>query len=1211
MLASSQRSPQQGLLIDQYSKARQTLEASSTTLCRRLGSRMPDRLTQSLYSCIRELEELEMSTRSLLNGYSFSDAALAQSRLLSDALRQTTELFKEIQDVDERNNTLPSLTIAPSSVSGEFELVGGDLDLEAGMGDPVDFIPNSLHAVKVEHDGLHRLIQSEKYPQLQQTKDRHYWARHALTEAFKENPFKLTHKGVQNALDKYHKAGVKAIASDAQARQKFFDQQHIVDPLVPMTGLRIAEEEIWERTELAPVLDLAALNHHYLNPVNDVNDSVYTHNATELDENRDKAGVQRADSAENTTQLQGVIIDAQTANSTRDITDTVKIPRMPHCFSSMERMGAEWIESQPRNALPRTVGELCSVEDSFLEVKTFLNTTKTKSAIESECISQQSLNDAKAIAGKAKRSALRQYRRIAVVGGTSHGKTSFLNELIGEEILHTDGRASTSWPFIIRHDPLAVVPELHISNSHFQPFLQDIADVKPSVYMDKIRQKSRKTTVDNKKLRLWDSLKEKNPTFDQDIADWESRKYTFPGTTSRVGPINQMNIRIGQLIRIWYLCGLRKNQNFSDEDWPILTVAMKNIGEETRSMRIEFVDLPGYGEVTVLKEDVVACWEAVIRNSHGVIIVYRAERIQLDKDETLTLMTSIQTFAQPNKPVIAIGTHCDHHQTERDWGMEDDMELFEWLWPEDTEKLVKKRTVTISNIWHLSAPIVIERIKTNVPFEYDALAEGSGYAAMRAWGDKEATADSWSTLTPERLVNWMEKLIKRSNFPDAVEKVYLLALSATKRQLKPQLSNALLSFSKVQHSNSTLLYMARKKTQEMEDLARQYEEFAAKVIEFCSKWWQDRGRFAAQRRTNAEKLAWDAKLDAQKKFTSLIMDLIKGQKIRVIGKTLEFLDREKASEFIQKLEFGLRAILHKVQLTSVVEVRQQLETAWDDRGLELKSCFMTVDTKSDKKSLRETISNSINKHLSLSTSSIEDILSRLLCNEATLADPGLKIPDVPYLRARSQAEKIYQTGKKEDPHRRVAIVQYITGFKMDNLTRLGSISGSIIREESSGEIPDDESRPPSNDIGADVVNIVGVLGRPTVLATPPDLDLYPWKFLNGKERNVEGPIQITQDEIKETYSKGTIDKWHQTLKNEWLDSIDGVIDLCSALGLSIVIGDLSTHRAHLRKKLEAEEAKNMPGDELPCLVVAQANCCALVGAFEEVLKECARDDLDP
>ncbi|KAG8852627.1 hypothetical protein FRB91_006324 [Serendipita sp. 411] len=1174
MERSGQKDPQR-VLLDQYAKARRTLETSKAALRSCLGPMMPDNLTQSFDLYIKELDMLEKATISLLSGYSFSGTALAHSHLLSEVLNRSIKTFEICEDGSKGRVTFCSLTISLPSASGGGGLVGGDRG--ANIDQTIDSLSQSLHDIILDHNGLHRLIQREKkYPQLQETVDRYYWAQRALMEAFTAKPFKLTHKGVEEALDRYYNLGAAANASGRQARQRFFARQDtIVHPLIPAATLKIIEDEIWKRTELPPKVDLAVLNHHCLIPVNDVDDSANAQSTTDM-QNLDES---QATNTQDTTDIASATqppgtIRAQNTNNTPNITDGMWTRKMHHCFSSMEKKGADWIKSQSSNALPGTVGILCSVEDTVLETKTICGITEAGPANESECILRRNLYGAIAAAKKAKESALHQCRRIAVIGGASHGKTSFLNELIGEQILYTDGRATTSWPFIIRHDPLAVIPELNISESHFQPFLKDIAEFRPSVYFDDIKQKTKPSQTEKNALNRWESFQKENTTFKQDIANWESKGYTFPTRTSEVEAINQMNIRIGQLIRIWYLCGLRKNQSFNDEAWPTLTVDMKNLSKETRSMRIEFVDLPGYGDTTVLKEDVVACWKAVIKNSHGVIFVYKAEKITLDKEETLTVMMSINDMCtQPNRPIITIGTHLDQH-TGDSWDPSVSMEFFGWLWPDRTQEMIEKRTATVSNVLHLSAPVVIRRIKSRVEFEYDVLAEGLGGIAMSKWMDKTAASHLWPNVKPETVITGMEDLITRSKFQHAVGKVHLLALSAAKRQLKPQLSDALMHFRNVQHSNSTLLSMARKKTQELEDMARRYEEFAKNVIDFCSKWWEDRKKFATERKANMEKLASDAMSEAQNLFTSQIQHLIIQQRVGFSDQNLVFSDREKATEFIQKLQSDLRNNLHKIQLTSVVQVCHQLTKDWEDRVLQLKNYFTTMDTESVEESLRETIYNHITRHLSLSNSPIEDILSRLICKETSSTDSGSKIPDVPYLRARSKAEKIYQN----------------------------DISGGP------STIPEAEGKPLCIDTIANAVNIVGVLGRPSVLATPPNFDLHPWEFLT--EESAQDPIEIEQAEVQKTYMETTIRKWHQIVRNEWLDSTDGVVELCSAIGLSIVMDDLRTYRAHLKKKRKAEEAKNMPGDEFPSLILAQANCSALVGAYEGLLEECARDDLD-
>ncbi|KAG8822742.1 hypothetical protein FRC19_005331 [Serendipita sp. 401] len=1184
-MQGSTQSPNQ-ILLGQYTAARQTLETTRATLRGRLGSTIPDKLISSLNTCILELEGFEMAIKSLLNGYTLSTTAAERSHFLSEVLKRNISFFEIIEDVNSGTATFFSLKIAPSPELGKCYLVGDDID--ASIDDTVRSLPNALDDIRIRHNELRQMIKKDR--KVQQTVDSYYWAEHGLIEAFKAAPFKLTHKLVQDALDAYHMAG----ASDPQARQKLVVQHDTtVHPLSPVAGLEVTEEEIWERTELPPILNLAALNHHALTPVNDIEDPAYMENATDSQSSNDTQG-------ENDTQ------DRASTPEIQNMTDMAKKAQLHHCFNLMRSQGANWIQLQPPSTLPKTVGELCSIEGSLLEAPNSIHSTETDFTNEGDSLLRQNLNDAIAI---AKDSAIYQYRRIAVAGCTSHGKTSFINELIGEKILFADGRAATSWPLVIRHEPLAVVPELRITQSHFEPFLRDIANFKPSLYIKKLKAKRLRPPSDSAKLREWESWQRANSTFDQDVAHWESGTYTFPRTVSGADAINHMNVRIGQLIRIWYFCGLRKHQQFSDEQWPTLAVCMKNIEDETKNMRIEFVDLPGFGEKRVLKDDVTACWEAVIRNSHGVIVIFKAEPIQLDKSEMSTSLRNLSTFTQPNKPVIAIGTHLDE-LLGKQWSDKEAIGLLLHLWPEKTAEMVEKRMVLVSNAWHHSAPIVIQRINDNkIPFDYDVLAQGGGLIAMDKLLDKEEVKDQWRNRTPDGVKKYMERLIERSRFQEATMKVHLLALSAAKRQLQPQLSNAILNFNKVQYSNSIMLDMDRKKTKELEDLARQYEEFTANVIDFCLKWWQGRGAAPTAGKGEMEELFSEANTQAMDEISSLIESIMRQQEIKVVGQTLEFLDRETATGFFQKLEFDLRDALYDLQTMLLPQVRQLLEETWKNRVQELEDYFMVVAANPSEKSLRETIHNNITRQLSFSSTSIEYILSRLLYKEAASTDPGAKTQELPFLRARSQAEKIYQNGRKADPDRRVEIVQQTTGFKAVNLTRLGSISESFTEEENSDVIPEDKLSPPTNDLEADVINIVGVLGRPIVLATPPDLDLYPWEFLTVE--NIEGPIRIPQEEIVRTYSAGIIKNWHQIVSNDCLDSIDGAIDLCSALGLSIVTGDLRTHRANLKQKLAAEEAKSMHGDQLPNLVLAQANCCALVGAFEEVLKECARDDLDP
>ncbi|KAG8868841.1 hypothetical protein FRC20_002703 [Serendipita sp. 405] len=700
---------------------------------------------------------------------------------------------------------------------------------------------------------------------------------------------------------------------------------------------------------------------------------------------------------------------------------------------------------------------------------------------------------------------------------------------------------------------------------------------------------------------LWNTWKE-DPDFIQDVAKWEGGSYHFPENTSTSKEICKMGVRIGWLVRMWYLFEGHKTSEIVDENWPTLTVHMRELAEEMRDRPIE--------------SDVTARWETVMEKSHAAILVFKADRGQIDSDETFKLLNKIRTKVfKDKKPFIAVGTHLDTHSLDPanpDWTNKDAESLFRPLWFDESAAIVPKRVVLVSNKLYASAPVVIKRIKENI-WAYEKLAEGEGMAAMHSYMPPERAKKAWHKENPSDVTQSMDEYIKDSRFQIAASRIRLLSMSAFKGQIRAPLSELELKLNSLKSSYSCVLDVACQKAETLDYYKKKYDEFAQKTSEFCQIWWHRQSGFAFSEMKEIQKLAWAAKEEVIASFIAGVDVIIQESKFSVSSDVITIPDSESASAFITAIETKLRTILDSTQEYYLETARKQLELAWEERLNELGQYFDQSNDRGDGDAITPPgISTFLNyirsgitaklKGVSLSTSTIGDILSSLIDRRMAEMGTEVRAGDTGFLYARQLAETTYRKGEKGDARRRTAIVRYMTGFNIKALEDIGRLTETQPDEE----LPRETFRPHPASIRADTVNVVGVLIRPAVNATSnsSSTDLYSWDFLSTPPKE---EIHVSKMLIIKTYTTEIIEQWHGIMENEWLDSSDGVIELCSSIGLSIVRDDFEKRRKVLTGKMEDQE-KALLG--LQTLILAQANCAALSSAVEQLVHECSTEDLD-
>ncbi|KIM27752.1 hypothetical protein M408DRAFT_164124 [Serendipita vermifera MAFF 305830] len=184
--------------------------------------------------------------------------------------------------------------------------------------------------------------------------------------------------------------------------------------------------------------------------------------------------------------------------------------------------------------------------------------------------------------------------RICVFGLFNGGKSSFINALIGKQVLYSDNGLATAWPIVVCHDKHALHPELEIPPGALKPFLDLLGKYKFSELRDpekkhdiaKFRdQYDWVTSASNKEIQYLKIFEDPPKDFLANV------KSTSDNPSAVMNKVNEIN----RLVRFcWQLCPTGGDTPITSNMWPKIKVEFQFFSGQ--DLQIELLDCPGSGE---------------------------------------------------------------------------------------------------------------------------------------------------------------------------------------------------------------------------------------------------------------------------------------------------------------------------------------------------------------------------------------------------------------------------------------------------------------------------------------------------------------------------------------------------------------------------------------------------------------------------------------
>ncbi|KAG8830708.1 hypothetical protein FRC18_007703 [Serendipita sp. 400] len=186
-----------------------------------------------------------------------------------------------------------------------------------------------------------------------------------------------------------------------------------------------------------------------------------------------------------------------------------------------------------------------------------------------------------AISGRRK-----TYLRISLLGTVNQGKSSFVNAMLEEILLHNASGSSTSWPMLVRHVPGMKEPVLNVKPGHFRRFLAVFQEVKPSRLTSGPDYEWIQSFAD-KDRRLIEKFEDGDLSFQSPVRGFQN--------------ILQAVTNINLLVRWSFkLKPEERDSPFSDKDWPVIEIEFDRW--KGKDYLVELLDIPGVEDEATTRE---------------------------------------------------------------------------------------------------------------------------------------------------------------------------------------------------------------------------------------------------------------------------------------------------------------------------------------------------------------------------------------------------------------------------------------------------------------------------------------------------------------------------------------------------------------------------------------------------------------------------------
>lgn len=777
--------------------------------------------------------------------------------------------------------------------------------------------------------------------------------------------------------------------------------------------------------------------------------------------------------------------------------------------------------------------------------------------------------------------------RFAVCGAMSHGKSTVINQIIGDELLHAEERATTGWPLIIRNDPDRSEPKLELNPGHFDPFLKVLREAK--------------ITESSSRWKDWDPRAVHYVGLSNEVKshllEFEEPGFTLPKEVEGKDNVIRWNSRINTLIRLSYMFAEseQKRPQVENNDWPLLTVAFNGIEGLPNGM--ELVDLPGNGEAYIPEGDTKAQWEDVIGSSHGTIFVFKASGSVVDEKSGKAMRKNIVN-QNGRRPLIAVGTHSDTlvvgHRKPK-WTQEATNVLLKEF------SIPPERLCITSPFLYLSAHYALQVLPKQGPEQklppWEDICCTLASDALKKYF---LEGDGWASTTIEDAREKMQKIQKAYGGHQTLEALRTYMSDGAKLYQTRTLADEFkLTIEVLGEAYKSILDAANKQHRSHDEAERQCSVLQNQTTEFCYNWYSTRVAFTESSLRAIQDYLDETREKALKETSLLVRHEANGNADEVY---VTFHDRYKAVEFLSRVESQLKRRLTLLQDELVENVRRTANSAWKNCLEDLKTSFRLEMFDTDGRiplaqALQEEVSTELD-HIS-ATPMIEAIrkqidkrISETRFGPFSTADKGIA------LWARAKAEMAaFSKGKKETQRSESFMSRWfrLSTPDQDGVTTrasLGSSTKSISLIEDHTDNWEGVSRP--EELGADMYNTVGFLMRAPVLASASgdSLTTEIWPFLKEPAHK---KVTLGISDVIRKYHSLAVSSWFEIIQEECHKSVTGAIDISSGQGLQTV---LLAMKNKTKKIKESSQLAEMPLDKgaLEGLILSRANCEAALAA---------------
>ncbi|CCA74617.1 hypothetical protein PIIN_08569 [Serendipita indica DSM 11827] len=845
---------------------------------------------------------------------------------------------------------------------------------------------------------------------------------------------------------------------------------------------------------------------------------------------------------------------------------------------------------------------------------------------------------------------------IAICGQMKAGKSTFLNALIGRNLLTSRKMGCTTWPVIVRNNPKALEPTLTVETPAFDPFLQylrgSLDDNGAPTTTDVVANKVNRSRV------FWNKMGSHLKT---QYAVFRSKNFALKRISSTlddiVGTVEYFYISdINDLLRLyWNLEVGRERLVTIGRAFPVLEVRFDVA--DTFLHDVEFVDMPGLADAGIDESDRMDIYQEVFKISQGVIYVveanYKAIGLETKEAEARGLIRLAN-----KRPLFVVATHSE--TVPQDFpNSEEGLQFAHTMMPNVRISRVMSRCHFCTPVYKLASLAlsrIIEQCKrnaTSIP-DWDQIQKNPTIEAGLNAYFLNRGSKMWTGNLSEIARNTEESMRQESKMPEVsgyIKKCILDEIVDGKRM--DSLGSMFSALRESVVGQQILLDQARLSEIQLQDAKAERDDYLAKSHKIFASWDHNRLSFSAKSYSALKRNLDFAFEKAEKAVEKAVKDV--SAKYPVVGNIILFMDRTQALSFLVDVANNLRARLSVILSEAVLDVREVAHKAWEERISGLASQFQTM-LPDGHGALQAALKADLIFTLDdLSSSRIDEALGRMVADRASADQPWSWVRDLiasfsPWIaRAfttreadiKLQAELLRRsrspagdgdTKAEEERKKDQTVLEAISSHTVQEIIDMEKIRekeeqdrGQLVVQQISGLTISDPSFAQKHARGeanfGDILETNGTQNPPKELAEISLQDLFTesekwlgWLVVAPNATGyAETPATATiwpclaadvdpQLDIATTiatYKQYTLRTWQILVTQQAKDGLDRAITLSSAMGLAKVQKAFSKQQQLLDSLVQQLAAPVNPDMEVE-LLVTQMRSISTLAVLEEL-----------